>query len=68
MEENKQYIVQYDLKDGRSVYHSRCKGDFWPREEREFATIFNGKKDAEREADKVLEQDKDIVCYSIQEA
>ena len=67
MKDEKQYIVQYDLTDGSSVYHSRCKGDFYPQERRDLATVFNGKKYAEREADKMLEQDKNIVCYSIQE-
>lgn len=68
MEENKQYIVQYNLADGSSVYHSTLKGDFYPRTEREFATVFSGKKYAEREADKIMEREKDVVCYSVQEA
>ena len=62
------YIIQYDLADGSSVYHSRLKGDFCPQERRELADVFNGKKYAEREADKMLVQDNGLlVCYSIQE-
>lgn len=64
----KQYIIQYDCADGRLLYHSRCKGDFFPQERRELADVFNGKKYAEREADKMLLQDKNfLVSYSIQE-
>lgn len=65
--EEKQYIIQFDTADGSQVYYSRLKGDFYGTENRDHATIFKGKKYAEREADKMLEQDSYLVCYSIQE-
>ena len=65
--EEKQYIIQFDTADGKKVYHSRLNGDFYGTENRDHATIFKGKKYAEREADKMLEQDSYLVCYSIQE-
>ena len=65
--EEKSYVVLFDTTDGRSFYYSRLKGDFYGTEKREEATVFNGKKYAEREADKMLQQDSYLVCYSIQE-
>ena len=65
--EMKQYIIQFDTADGKKVYHSRLKGDFYGTENRDHATIFKGKKYAEREADKMLLEDSYLVCYSIQE-
>ena len=65
--EEKQYIIQFDTADGKNVYHSRLKGDFYGTENRDHATIFKGKKYAEREADKMLLEDNYLVCYSIQE-
>ena len=65
--DGKQYVVKYDMADGRSLYHSRSLGDFYPRKEFEFATIFNGRRFAEREADKMLQQDNSLVCYHLME-
>lgn len=62
------YVVLYDLADGRQMYHSRCKGGFSPQERREWATIFLDKRCAEREADKMLMQENNLVCCSIQKA
>ena len=66
--EEKRYIIQFDTADDKKIYYSRLKGDFYGTENREHATVFKGKKYAEREADKMLEQDNYLVCYSIQEA
>ena len=67
MIEGKQYVVKYDMVDGSCLYHSRMLGDFCPRKEYEHATIFNGRRFAEREADKMLQQDDSLVCYHIME-
>lgn len=68
MKNKKLYIVQFDRTDGSSIYHCRLKGDFCGTDKRELATVFQGKKYAEREADKMLQQDNYLVCYSILEA
>ena len=66
--EEKQYIIQFDTADGKKIYHSRLKGDFYGTDKREHTTVFKGKRYAEREADKMLEQDKHfLICYSIKE-
>ena len=65
--DGKQYVVKYDMADGRSLYHSRTLGDFYPRKEFEFATIFNGRRFAERSADKMIQEDDAIICYHIME-
>lgn len=61
------YVVLYTMIDGRLLYHSRTKGDFCPVEEKAKATIFKGLKYAEREADRMLEENDELLCYSIRE-
>ena len=54
-----------EYRDITPFWKSRLKGDFYGTENRDHATIFKGKKYAEREADKMLLEDSYLVCYSI---